>query len=400
MTVFEKTTKRGEAPRAFNTDMVSQFDMPWVTFRLSAERPSGTDARAIKARHDGLLEATILSRRCKTYRFAVEYKRLWTPQAFLGAVQKAQLVPPPQLSGRGQRDLLPLVVLPYLSEDQLRELVERAVSGLDLCGNGVLTVPQDGLLLFRTGRPNRFRTSAPLKNVYRGASALVARTLLLRADYPSVDALWQETRTRGAAVSLATVSKVLKVLEEDLIVSRKNRTLRLLQPEKLLDKLRENYALPRVVGNWRGKVSLDLETLKAALVRNAANAGAALAATGVGSVVRYAVMATEDTLAVYTDTAASRLLGDLPVAPAGNRFPNLEIRETQDRTVYFDAQPDLAGYPWASPLQTYLEMAQGEERLYQSAEQVRERILADLKEAEEQRLFAEAGTKSEAGSKE
>lgn len=383
MTVFEKTTKRGEAPSTLTTDMVSQFDMPWVTFRLSAERPSGTDARATEARQDGLMEATILRHRCKTYRFAVEYKRLWTPQAFLGAVQKAQLVPPPP-SGRSQRDLLPLVVLPYLSEDQLRELVERAVSGLDLCGNGVLTVPQDGLLLFRTGRPNRFRTSVPLKNVYRGASALVARTLLLRADYSSVDALWQETRMRGAAVSLATVSKVLKALEEDLIVSRKSRTLRLLQPEKLLDKLRENYAPPRVVGNWRGKVSLDLEALKAALVRNAARTGASLAATGVGSIVRYAVMATEDTLAVYTDTAASRLLGDLPVAPAGNRFPNLEIRETQDRTVYFDAQPDPAGYPWASPLQTYLEMAQGEERLQQSAAKVRERILADLKEAEEQ----------------
>ena len=57
-------------------------------------------------------------------------------------------------------------------------------------------------------------------------------------------------------------------------------------------------------------------------------------------------------------------------ATATNRFPSLEVLETSDPTVYFDARDGFA-----SPIQSYLEMRAGDERLRQSAGQVRERIL-------------------------
>ena len=36
------------------------------------------------------------------------------------------------------------IVTPYLSEQQLRMLESKQVSGVDLCGNGVIVVPNRG----------------------------------------------------------------------------------------------------------------------------------------------------------------------------------------------------------------------------------------------------------------
>ena len=60
-----------------------------------------------------------------------------------------------------------------------KRLEREGVSGLDLCGNGVVTVPGEWLV-YRTGKPNLYPQSFPIKNVFRGASSLVARVFLLR----------------------------------------------------------------------------------------------------------------------------------------------------------------------------------------------------------------------------
>jgi hypothetical protein len=60
-----------------------------------------------------------------------------------------------------------------------------------------------------------------------------------------------------------------------------------------------------------------------------------------------------------------------------DRFPNLELIETEDETVYFDAwQKD--NFWWASPVQVYLELMSGDKRDQETAEQVRSLLLTDL----------------------
>jgi hypothetical protein len=59
------------------------------------------------------------------------------------------------------------------------------------------------------------------------------------------------------------------------------------------------------------------------------------------------------------------------------RFPNLEIVETEDETVYFDAQTD-GDFWWASPVQVYLELMAGDKRDQETAEQVKAFILKDI----------------------
>ena len=58
-----------------------------------------------------------------------------------------------------------------------------------------------------------------------------------------------------------------------------------------------------------------------------------------------------------------------------SRFPNVELLETDEDFVYFDMRDNLA----ASPVQTYLELARGDKREQETAEQVRKAILQPLK---------------------
>jgi len=59
-----------------------------------------------------------------------------------------------------------------------------------------------------------------------------------------------------------------------------------------------------------------------------------------------------------------------------DRFPNLEIVETETEFFYFDSRKEK-GFFWASPVQVYLELMTGDKRDRETAEQVRDFILKD-----------------------
>ena len=273
----------------------------------------------------------------------------------------------------------PMLVVPYLPDARLAELEAEGVSGVDLCGNGVLVVP-DELLVYRTGRPNRFRSEAEIKNVFRGGSSLVARTFLLVPEYASVQDARREIEKRGGSVALSTVSKVCNSLVSLLVIERDKgkgsaaRKLRLLQPDKLLDLLATNYVPPPLTRTVRGK-TLKPEAFRAALSRDDKTR---VVQTGLGSVENYAVMAREPMQTFYSSNldATLRALGD--TFEPTERFANVTLSETRDDTVYFDTRPGLV----ASPIQVYLELMTGDKRTRETAEQVRRAILAPLGHAE------------------
>lgn len=303
----------------------------------------------------------------RRYRFAAKLDRHWTPKALSQLVAQArQYARPP--------DLNPLVIVPYLPEPRLRELQQQGVSGIDLCGNGVVLVPEE-VLVYRTGEPNRFRWDGEIKNVFRRASSLVPRAFLVKPCYNSVQDARREILDRGGNLVLSTVSKVCKTLEDLLLIERRRakgsaaRELRLIQPDRVLDLLARNYE-PAVGGTLRGKTKLSPEALRDALVR----AGVTAVQTGFGSVGSYAVMATEGVQYFYaTDLAAARrALGD--TFEETERFANVTFTETREDAVYFDRRSELV----ASPIQTYLELATGDKRSQETAEQVRRAILGPL----------------------
>jgi len=325
-----------------------------------------------KLRFDVLVEATW---RGSKARFAVECKSLSTPRAFKDGLNllKTETLP---------KGCWPLLFLPFLGEQQLQELEQEQVSGIDLCGNGVVVVPGK-FVIFRTGGKNRFSSSAPIKNIYRKNSSMVARVFLSCPGYKTVQEVCSEVNRRNILVerwnespmSLSTVSKSLKALEEDLIIDRKG-TIRLLQPDKLLEKLSQNYASPNINDRIRMKVHAEAGSLQQLLLRQSQELGLPIVASGISSVGQYAVMQRGDLLSVYCPRL-EMLLERLPGSRT-DRFPNVELIETDDETVYFDAREDTEFW-WVSPVQVYLELMAGDKRDRETAEQVSSFILKDIK---------------------
>ncbi len=306
----------------------------------------------------------------QTFRFAAELKSLSTPKAIQAAIDQAK-------SYARVLKVAPLVVTPYLSEDNLTRLELEKASGLDLCGNGLLQVP-GRLMVRRSGEPNNYPRGAKIQNVYRGISSLVSRTFLLRPEYETAQNLLAEIWSRGAKATASTVSKVCSALAEDLIIERERKQqstqLRLIQPEKLLGALAKNFEPVRIQKRLIGQCSLMDRDLLNALVDWQKKGNQKIVRTGVASTDEYATMLREPIARFYCTGLASlaKYLGS--ALTETSRFPSVEFSETQDATVYFDMRDALS----ASPIQCYLELQAGDKREQETATQVRNTLLKGL----------------------
>lgn len=240
-------------------DILERGRVTPTPFRLDVVNDKGPGAA------DFLIDLTWKKR---TKGFVAEYKPLATPKMVETSIREAKnhaAVHP----GR-----LPMIVVPYISEETAERLVEEEVSGLDLSGNVVVVVPGEWFV-FLTGMPNQFPSSQSIKNVYQGKSSLVGRVLLTRPEYDLVKDVREEIKSRGGSISMGTVSKVLKALEADLIV-HKNGGVRLIQPDRLLDRLARHYRRPEIMRRRVGKASLTTAFYES-ILRQAAGAGVRVA---------------------------------------------------------------------------------------------------------------------------
>ncbi len=352
------------------TMKLGKLTLPPLSFRFLELQPEIYQNR----RFDALIEASWQNRRAT---FVVECKSISTPKAFQDGLNRLKMTPFP-------KKFLPMLLMPFLAEKHLLELEREGMSGMDLCGNGVVIIP-GSLAVFRSGGMNRFPSSASIKNIYRLNSSMVARAFLSNPEYRTVQELCAEVNRRNLLVdqwdkppmNLSTVSKALKSLEEDLVVGRKGSIL-LLQPAKLLEKLRENYSPPKITNRMRMKIPKENGTIPELLNRQARESGRPFVATGASTVGQYAVMQRGEMVSVYCpllEGLQDQLHGNL-----SDRFPNLELIETQDETVFFDARTEQ-DFSWASPVQVYLELMAGDKRDRETAEQVKSFLLSKLGEA-------------------
>jgi len=307
--------------------------------------------------------------------FAAEIKALSTPKAFSEgiAILKAAALP---------KNRPPLLILPFFSANQLSELEQAEVNGVDLCGNGFINI-EGKLTVLRTGGANIFPSYSPIKNIYRKNSSMVGRIFLVSREFSSVTQTLEEIRKRDIYASImkqsplafGTVSKVLAGLEKDLIIEREEKTIRILQVDTLLEKLSQNYTVSSDMASVSVKVNFDGEALlnRLAVLSNEINAP--IVATGLSSVSRYAVMSRGEKLSVYCPLGEEILSLLSPIT--SSRFPNLEIIKTKDATAFFDARLE-SGFYWASPVQTFLELMNGDKRDQEVGEQVKKFLLGQI----------------------
>lgn len=350
--------------RIFQALADGKVGLPPLAISLIERKPQPRVLARDPYRPDALIGVAWGRRRWK---FLAELKVNATPQAFEAALAVVQ-------PAATKTQLNPMVVVPYLSSENLTRLQEAGVSGLDLCGNGVVAVPGE-VLVVRTGAPNRFPRSEPIRNVYRGDSSLVGRVFLAKPIYRAVGEIVTTIQKRGGSISFATVSKVLKTLQADLIVGRSSDQITLLQAGKLLDQLAANYRPPKVVERWVGKVTVGERELPKALATAARRVGSRLLLTGSASATRYSVLGREPVVAVYCAATPRNILSATGTKfEETDRFPNVDLTCTEDGPPYFESVSQ-DGVEYASPVQAYLELMSGDKRQRETAEQVREYVL-------------------------
>lgn len=303
------------------------------------------------------------------YEFVAEAKGRCAPSIFEGALQQAK-------RWSIAVGLPPMVVIPYLDDRRLDRLAEEGVSGLDLSGNGIVIVPGQ-LLLRRSGNRNRHPESQPMRFAYRGATSIVPRVFLCQRRFDSVNEIKQEIESRGGKVALSTVSKALARMADDVLIERTGQQIALLQPDALLEKLAENYRPPKRIEAARIKSSLSIQELFERANRKRRTPRLVL--SGASSQDRYAAGLRTDEPVAYCDDLAAVRAAIGSAWRESERFADLTIVETDDRTPFFDSRPDPSGAILASPVQSYLELAAGDKRDREIAQSIRERILRDLK---------------------
>lgn len=294
----------------------------------------------------------------KTERFLVEYRGLGTPRRLQEAIAVAR--------GYEGQDRRPMVMAPFLDEEWLERLAEAGISGLDFSGNGVVVVP-GRWFVYRTGRPNAFPSGRYIQDIYRGRSSFVPRVLLVRPDFDQVTEVREEIVQRGGEVSLSTVSKVLSRLEEELLISREDG-VEMIQPTRLLDRFVNAYTKPDVRRRIAGRVP-DREAALQRALETAERKEVALVGKAEGVYAPFP--GSEGSVTLYTDDA-DVLLPAIQMEQS-RRFPDIELVETDEESVYFDARR-RDGFVWTSPVETYLQLTAGGKREQEVAEQVRDAL--------------------------
>ncbi len=325
-----------------NHGMIS---LPPLQIRL-IEQMASLESGKNSMQADGLLD---IAWQDHSFRFVVEFKALSTPRSLEIALMEAR-------SYAQTSKLLPLVIVPFLPEKSLELLEREGVSGIDLNGNGIVITPSFSVR--RTGQPNRFPSSQPIQNVFRGNSSLLARCFLLQKEFFALKdvqkfALERLMTRNGIATealqSKGTVSKVIHSLVEEKIVVRTANQIRLAAPDMLLERLRTNYVKSRG-RRLEGKMALSMVEAWTRLQES----GMRYVATGDGSTGRYRLLSGGEKLSLYVDDI-QRATSLLEIKES-RVFPNVELIEEESDPFYFDARVEGA-VRWASPIQTWLELA-------------------------------------------
>ena len=352
-------------------DMLRQLNerkIDFAPFELSSVQLGAFDS-ASRSQADALI---CLNWEEKRLSFAVEIKnRFDSLQIVRDAIEQVRR----QAKSTGYH---PMICLPYLSKKTITMLKDTKASGFDLCGNLFVCIPGD-VYIERIGKPNQFPSSAPIKNVYQKNSSLVSRLLLLQPSFESITAIVREIKRRNGNLTQATVSKVCQRLEDDIIITKrgtqKQKKTRLIQPDTLLEYLSEQYAPPIVKQRLMVKARSSQKNVLERFIHWSRATGENIVQTGAVSCTAYTVMAREEIASFYCSHVARLLSDSGDILEETERFADIELLETDDQFVYLDQRDNLC----SSPIQSYLELRQGDKRDRQAAEMIAQNLLKKIR---------------------
>jgi hypothetical protein len=265
-------------------------------------------------------------------------------------------------------NFVPALIVPFLSDSIVELLKQNSLSGIDLNGNYYIV--SDDFIAVRLDLKNKYRESGTIKNIYRGTSSIVGRYLLQRnAKYNSVTEIYNGIISDGGEITFSTVSKVLKSLRDDLILSRIGNEINLIQPAKLLLNLKNNYRSP--VRNKILYLSLSEDRKEAKRILD-------------GTLGRDWIWSGESSVESFASTTLTAQFSVYAINP-GNIAELMKFTDTKyynytlyilspdQKFIFFGSENNSA-----SKIQTYLELSQLDKREQEIAKDIERELLSEF----------------------
>jgi hypothetical protein len=182
--------------------------------------------------------------------------------------------------------------------------------------------------------------------------------------------------SRNANITLSTVSKVLKSLEQELLIDKDKSLIRTRDPEKLLDRLTEGY-INSTERKTRKVYKFAIDNFEN-LIRVFTDRQVDYAACGFYA-AKIKGLAVTNEITIFTKDmeqvkkASERSLYRIEFAP-DTEFGNLTIAETNDPGVWFNVSKQINNAV-VDDIELYLEMMTATPRGPEIAKQIKQRIL-------------------------
>jgi hypothetical protein len=265
----------------------------------------------------------------------------------------------------GER-VIPVLVVPFMSAAGAAAAARVGLNWIDLSGNA--HVRAGDLHWIVKGRPDDLPSRGRPSSPFAPRSARVTRTLLLDPRR------WWVQRDLVTATGLddGSVSRIVRRLDEEFLLERRDRELRSRNPDLLLDTWAQDYRFGKhdiVPGHLSGS-GIDLARLVAERLESS---GVHYAFTGLPAAWAMDQFARFRLTTVYVagdPRDAGELLGIRP----GSKGANLQLVGPNDSGV-FDGEYAHDGLCCVAPVQVYLDLLQLPERASEAAEHLRARHL-------------------------
>ncbi len=259
--------------------------------------------------------------------------------------------------------LIPMLVSPYLSPESRAICTDHNVAYLDLFGNAHLAF--DGVYIDRAVADKPKAESRALRSIFTPKAAAILRVMLRESDRA-----WHVTDlAEKANASLGHVSNVRKALLEREWIEKQANGVVLVQPDALLKTWRENYRRPsghRITGytHLHGK-QLD-ERLSGAL-----NPQRPRAIYSLHSAAQwFAPFGRDGTHIFYADESGAQFLQEALKLTPVPKGANVVLHIPNDESLFDDAIEPAPGIFCTSPIITYLDLWNGNDRDREAAEYV------------------------------
>jgi len=267
-----------------------------------------------------------------------------------------------QLLPYADEGVIPVLVVPFMSRAGAETADRVRLNWIDLSGNA--HVRAENLLLRVQGRPNELGSRGRPSSPFAPRSARVTRALLLDP------ARWWVQKDLAAVTGLddGNVSRIVRRLDDEFLLERRDRELRPRDPDLLLDAWAQDYRFDShdiLPGHLSGS-GIELARV---LAERLESLNIHHAFTGLPAAWVMDQFARFRLTTVYVDGDPREAIERLGIRRAA-KGANIQLVGPNDAGV-FSGEHDRAGLHCVAPIQAYLDLLQLPERATEAAQHLR-----------------------------